>query len=258
MPVTPCFDPTTGASGGVPPAVSATLYNVPPTVIDLTDGTWTLYDPDSLIDTTYGTNGVTFASGYNTVQWNALAVGSLNYNWAAGGEHRAPRWYKNFDIDGNAVETGAIQIYQSIMEADLTVNDFNQQVVCGIAVDAASTDLFTVDGNGGFFAKTTTGSPQYGTWQYSATTNLANPNSVKGYCAVQRGALIMGSGVYVAVNSAGERTVDGSRNANVTTAAGSTPQHLMVGFGIRSNTDTISAGAQQRIKLSYIALTPAG
>jgi len=242
-----------GGGGG-----GASLYNVPPTVIDLTDGTWTLYDPDSLIDTTYGTNGVTFSGGYNTVQWNALAAGSSDYNWAASGSHRAPRWYKNFDIDGNAVETGVVQVYQSIMEADLTVNDFNQQVVCGIAVDAASTDLFTVDGNGGLFAKTTAGNPQYGTWQYNASSNLANSASVKGYSTVQRGALIIGAGIYVAVDSAGERTVNGSRNVNISTAAASTAQHLMVGFGTRSNTDTIPAGAQQRIKLSYIAFTPAG
>jgi len=231
---------------------------VAPTVIDLTDGGWTLLDPDGLIDTTFGTNGVTFSGGYNTVQWAGLPIGSQNYNWAAAGEHRAPRWYKNFDIDGNGVETGMIQVYQSIMESDLTVSDFNQQVVCGVARDAASTVLSEVDGNGGYFAKMAAGGPAYGTWQYSSQTSSINNNSVKGYCTIQRGALVIGSGVYVSVDGAGVRTADGSRNANIITAAGSEPQHLMVGFGIRSNADTIPAGAQQRIKLSYIAFTPAG
>lgn len=236
----------------------ASLYNVVPTVIDLTDGSWTLYDPDSLIDTTYGTNGATFSGGFNTVRWNQLSVASLNYNWAAGGEHRAPRWYKAFDIEGNSVETGVIQIFQSIMEADLSVSNFNQQVVCGVAVDASTTSLFTVDGNGGLFSKTTTGNPAYGTWQYAAQTSGLSNATVKAYCTIQRGALIVGSGAYVGVNSSGVRTVDGSRNSNTTTAAGSTAQHLMVGFGTRSNTDTVQAGAQQRIKLSYLALTTGG
>jgi len=258
VPIVPCFDPVTGASGGpAPTGGGASLFGVVPTVIDLTDGTWTLYDPDSLINTTYGTNGVTFSGGFNTVQWAGLGIGDRDYNWAAGGDHRAPRWYKNFEIDGNAVETGAIQVYQSIIEADLTVSDFNEQVVCGVAVDAASTSLFTVDGSGGYFARVQAGNPEYGTWQYSAQTSGVNSNSVKGYGAILRGALNIGSGVYIAVDAGGERTVSGSRNGGNTTAAASAPQHLMVGFGIRSSTDAIPDGSEQRVKLAYVAFTPA-
>ena len=97
MPVAPAFNPTTGASGGAPPAASASLANLPLTVVDLTDGSWTLEDPDNLVAS------VTHAGGDNIVTWNALAAGSADYNWSGGTNHRAPRWYKLLDIDGTQV-----------------------------------------------------------------------------------------------------------------------------------------------------------
>jgi hypothetical protein len=88
MPIAPCFNPATGASGGAPPATSASLYDIPfGDPIDITDG-WTLYDPDNLI------KSITFAGGFHTVIWNELLAGSQNYNWASGATHRAPRWYQ--------------------------------------------------------------------------------------------------------------------------------------------------------------------
>ena len=88
MPVTPCFDPATGASGGAPPAASASLYDLTLTEVNLADGSWTLEDPDSLVDT------VTYSASGNLVTWNTLAAGSANYRWDSGTTVRAPRWYK--------------------------------------------------------------------------------------------------------------------------------------------------------------------
>jgi hypothetical protein len=58
MPVVPCFDPTTGASGG-PSGGGGTpsLSDVAFTVVDLTDGSWTLFDPDNAVQS------VAFAGG---------------------------------------------------------------------------------------------------------------------------------------------------------------------------------------------------
>jgi hypothetical protein len=170
-----------GGGGGT------SLYETAFNVVNLTDGSWTLYDPDSLIQS------VTFSAGYNTVTWNALSVASLNYNWAAGGEHRAPRWYKNNIIDGNQVSSIDTNVFTSLLEIDQTVNEFNQAVLMGIAVEPATTDLFTVDASGGYVIKdgppSSPAYPSWGTHQYSsATTGDSMPSPTMAFaplCAVE-------------------------------------------------------------------------
>jgi hypothetical protein len=44
----------------------ASRYDLSSDLIDLTDGSWTLEDPDSLLDS------VSYSSGYNTVTWNTI------------------------------------------------------------------------------------------------------------------------------------------------------------------------------------------
>jgi hypothetical protein len=257
MPIVPCFDPATGASGGAPPAASASLYDVPRTVVDLTDGTWTLYDPDSLIDTTYGTNGVTFSGGFNTIQWAGLAVGSLNYNWAASGAHRAPRWYKALEIDGNAVETGPMSVLHTVMEHDPAFTAFDQQIVMAAATDAASVAVSDVAGSGGYFHRAGAANPLYGVWTYTSQTSFASAASVRASATTLRGANWINGGTFIAVDGSGARTQNGTRTVSIASSVSSVPQDLMVGFGTLNNTATIPAGAQQRVALSYVALTPA-
>ncbi|MCP4091422.1 MAG: hypothetical protein GY746_16775, partial [Gammaproteobacteria bacterium] len=72
MPVSNVFDPNTGGAtggggGGSAPATS--LYDLPwGDPIDLTDGSWTLLDPSSIV------KSVAFAGGFNTITFNALTV----------------------------------------------------------------------------------------------------------------------------------------------------------------------------------------
>ena len=75
MGIVNAFDPAGGANGGFVPGAggAASLTDIAFQTIDLTDGSWTLLDPDSLVDT------VTFSGGFNTVTWNTLAAGSSNY-----------------------------------------------------------------------------------------------------------------------------------------------------------------------------------
>jgi hypothetical protein len=78
-----------GASGPVVPVTSE--------VVDLTDGSWTLYDPDNLIDQTYGTDGATFdaETGFTTIKMAGLAQGDAKYMIAASNNgHHWPRWYR--------------------------------------------------------------------------------------------------------------------------------------------------------------------
>jgi len=250
MPVVPCFDPTTGASGGAPPAASASLWNLTTTAIDLTDGSWTLYDPDSLIDT------VSHAAGLNTVTWNALAAGSADYNWSAGTTHRAPRWSKLLQIDGNQVTQLNTLLFTTRVEVDTTVNDFDQQLVVGVALDPSSTTATTIDGTGAKFDKTTGGGPGYGTWQVNSGTTSTNNNNEYSVCTVLRSSNSLGAGAYVNIDSSDVAVTSNSRNSNQNAAGvGTVNVHILVGVGPRLSTGTITAGDQQAFKASFTAAT---
>jgi hypothetical protein len=99
MPIAPTFNPTTGASGGAsaPAAGGDDLNAVTWTDVDLTDGSWTETDPDSLA------SSVSIAAGVNKVTLAELAVGSINYNWTSGSTHRAPRYHKLLVPDGDQI-----------------------------------------------------------------------------------------------------------------------------------------------------------
>jgi len=252
MPIAPCFDPTTGASGGATPAASASLYNLSPTLVDLTDGTWTLLDPDSLV------SGVTFASatGYNTVTWNALAAGSSNYNWAAGTTHRGPRWYKLLTVSGSQVTSVNHLVLTTKLQHDPAAGDFSQAALVGAAFDPTSTTSTTIDGSGGYFTRVGTGNPAFGTWQVGGATTATNVNNLYGVSTVMRGHNAVGSGVYL--NSTASDTIigSGSRNSNQNTAAvGVVNVHIMVGVGTRGSSDTVTAGDVQVLRMEYNATT---
>jgi hypothetical protein len=240
-----------GGGGGT------SLYETAFNVVNLTDGSWTLYDPDSLIQS------VTFSAGYNTVTWNALSVASLNYNWAAGGEHRAPRWYKNNIIDGNQVSSMDTNVFTSLLEIDQTVNEFNQAVLMGIAVEPATTDLFTVDASGGYVIKdgppASPAYPAWGTHQYSSATTQTAALADYGVCTIMRGGNQIGSGVFINSDGADDRAYGtGSRNSNQAVFNNSTPAdtYIMLGVGVKSNTDTVVAGEKHRFRAQYISYVP--
>ena len=232
------------------PAAGVSLYDVEATEIDLTDGTWSLEDPDSLIDT------VTRVDGFNVITWNALAVGSSDYTWTAGTTHRAPRWSKLLQIEGSQVDNQDHLILATRLELDGTVNDFDQQIVCGAALDPSSTANASIDGTGGVVNKTTGGNPAYGTWQRNAATTTGNANNEYGIATTVRAGDSLGGGAYVNLDSSDSALASGSRSSNVNAAAGATVNvYLMVGVGTAAGNDVISAGDQQRFKAHYTALT---
>lgn len=230
------------------------LDGIPFTDIDLTDGSWTLLDPDGLV------KSVTYAGGFHTITWNALAVGSSDYNWAAGGNHRAPRWHKVLNVSGTDILVGDFLLFTSRIEPDPTVNDFNQQVVLGVADDPTSTVPNVIYGVGGFFARLTTGNLDFGAWAESAVTSNVKAANRIGACTVFRGGDSLGSTVYLNIGTGTDITNSGSRNTNRNGLpyVGSVNVSVMVGVGIRSNTDTVPQDAQQRLKVSFGAITYGG
>ena len=237
------------------PSSGGSEYDKTLTIIDLTDGSWTLYDPDGLIDTTYGTNGVTFASDFNTIQFNNLAVGSSNYNWV-GSVHRAPRWYKTLTIDGNNVVgedtlTGVFRI-----EDDDTVSDFNRRIICGWSEDptavAASGTLITAAS----YNRSEGSDPLHGLFYYQTDSSTQDANGAYVVANLMRKKYAdLGGGYYIIYNSSdsvvragGTGGALGFNNAGVT-------MKLIVGVGPRLNTSIIPAGSLFKVKLSYLAST---
>lgn len=252
MPITPCFDPTTGASGGAAPAGGGgSLYALAPTIVDLTDGSWTLFDPDSLI------KSVAHSAGSNTVTFNALAVGSNDYNWSTGADCRAPRWYRKLEISGSQVKSVDTLNFTTALVGDLVVNDFSRRVVVGPCFDPTSTVATTIAGTGGAHAKSVGGAQaQYGVWTVNGEATFSNTLQVKGLSTVMRSNNCLGSGTYIGINSAGVAIGQGSRNANVLAATGglTLDVYVLVGVGTR-NIDTIPADGQFKFSANYSAIT---
>ena len=239
--------PSGGGGGGT------SLFNLQLDEINLTDGTWTLFDPDNLVDS------VAFAGGFNEVTWNALSNPTSDFNWTGGANIRSPRWYKALTIDGNNITNENLILVTTRLELDAATGAFNQQVVVGAARDPDSTVLLTLDGSGGQANRVGTGNRAYGTWQANAATSGLNANNVYSVATVQRGFNAVGSGAYLNNGSGGDVVGSGSRNSNQNSASGSTVNvALLVGIGPRANNDAISAGDKQKFKAAIRAVNYGG
>ena len=110
--------------------------------VDLTDsGTWTLTDPDDLVDT------VTHSSGVNQVVMNALVAGSNDYSWATSSTQRAPRWTTPLyavDADGNNVRvtSGDTYVLQTVIEYVAPDDAFATEIVICSAEDGTAPSWF--------------------------------------------------------------------------------------------------------------------
>ena len=256
MPIANVFDPYTGGAngGGVPsPGGGASLYDAPyePIYEDLTDGSWTLVDPDNLVQSISRD-----ANGYHTVTWNALAAGSANYRWDSGTFHRSPRWYKNAVIDGNQLVSEDICNYTYYAQTDNAARgDFDSAFVYGLCVDPTSVVPNTIGGGGLFSSVTAVGvNTFFGVWAVNSQASTSTGSSDRGLIQYQYGGGHCGCGTFYIISDLGLRIQNGSRNAAVSLPA-ATDLKLMVGVGTRSNTTTITAGdTSQKFRLSKVAM----
>jgi len=235
-----------GGGGG-----GSSNYDLAWETVDLTSG-WTLLDPDSKLDTNFGTNGVSHSGGYNLIQWGASATGS-DYRWDNGADHRAPRWYKDLLIDANNVKTGDLLTMAIRSQLDNSVDDFNQQVVFGASVWPDLTVATSIAGIGAVINKTQSGFNAYGVW----TVNSSNLHNNREYCVatVTRGGGGVGAAAYQVFDATDTATGTGARASNQTGGSKPLNVRLIVGIGLRLNADTVAAGDQQRFKFQYAAIT---
>jgi hypothetical protein len=248
--IAPCFDPTTGASGGATPGGGgSSLYDVAMTgPVDLTDGSWILTDPDSLIDT------VTFDGTHNTVTWNALAVGSNNYVWDTSSAKRGPRWHKALTIDGNAVTTD--DIIQAVIRVanDDSLRELPNKLVAGPCVDPTSTNENTIAGMGALASALIAGSvTDYGVWTVASSASTNSGAGVAGLATSQYGGRHTGSAVFTILNSSNLRVQNGARNGAVVLGGGAA-LNWMVGVGARGGANTWAAGVKQTFRVDLLAL----
>tara|TARA_R110000822_G_scaffold58002_5_gene145408 strand:- start:826 stop:1857 length:1032 start_codon:yes stop_codon:yes gene_type:complete len=229
----------------------ASLASLPFIEADLTDGSWTLYDPDSLV------KSVAFSAGYNIITWNALAAGSNSYNPSvAAGDHRWPRWYKALTIGATAVLADDWLEFVTLMQCDTAVDDFHQQVVAAAANDPSSVTVNTIAGTGGALSKLTGSSCAYGTWMEDSSTTEATGTPLRNLCVVNRGGRGIGSGAYGTMNSSQQALGWNTRSADRTVVAIATaPVYVMIGAGTRGSTDTIADDAQNSFRIGYKAIT---
>ena len=251
MPVTPCFDPTTGASGGAPPAASASLYDLTLTEVNLADGSWTLEDPDSLVDT------VTYSADGNLVTWNTLAAGSANYRWDSGTTVRAPRWYKTLQIDGNNITNMMFLALMTRFEIDTGTADFHAKGVIGAALDATATDTGVLDLTAGYYQYNPGGNPTYGALTVNAATSSGSASNAYGTALLFRGGNGLGGVSYLNADNTDTLVNANVRNSGVVASGAAVPTtvQLVVGVGTGLNTTTITASDQIRFKARFLALT---
>ena len=255
MPVAPVFDPTTGASGGASGGGGGggvSLDSVALVAVDLTDGSWTLEDPDSLVDT------VSHSSGVNTIVWNALGTGSTNYQWTSSSTCEAPRWYKLLKINGvQMTEASFLSLYWKLkLEAAV---DFNHEVVLGTCSFplATSNGTGTTDilGTGAVFQATAGGfgTRTSGAWSLNSITTGSGATTDFVHLAQQRGAKAIGGPSGYRYDSTPEGLGAIQRNTNRDNLTGSNNLYWIVGAGTKGS-QTISAGDETKFQAKYLGV----
>jgi hypothetical protein len=253
MGVTPCFDPTTGASGGSQGGGGgggADLSALGFVEVDLTDGSWTLTDPDDLVDT------VSHASGVNTVVMNALAAGSNDYAWSTSTTQRAPRWTRELnaaDATGGDVRvtSGDAYILQTVIEYVTPDDDFPAEIVVASAEDGTATTSGTNKAQGGLLIIAASGLPNGGCFTGSSSqkggvdSNFHQNVSTANHAGGKAQAV-----AFVNVNSSEVAIAGSSRNSGMTYTNTTTDLNVMVGLGV-TGANTITAGQDAKVKVYY-------
>ncbi len=222
--------------------------------IDLTDGTWTLEDPDGLVDT------VAFSSGTNTVTFNAVA-GSNNYNISSGTTFRGPRWYKLLSISGQQATTAMPTVLVTRLEpAPGSGSDFGQRHIIGTTFSPTSTVTNTINGVGaGWQINESSTSVAMGVWTRGAVSLTSSALNERGVMASLRGFESLGSPGYLNLKSDDTTLATGARNSGQLAIGGSGADlYIMVGLGTTGLSASITAGDQAIFKASFVASSYTG
>jgi hypothetical protein len=238
----PSYPGEAAGGGGTPTDLLDLSLGSP---LDLTDGSWTLVDPDTLV------KSVSFATGVNTVTFNALGSGNGHYVLSGTSTNfRAPRWYRAWNVNSVRVNSSALVIWDCILDVDTSVFDYNNNIGIAVAADPTSTTRASIKAMGSLFARNASGNWRYGAWSGvgSALASASNQFArVSG--SGQYGAGHMGSATFIALNSLDDRVQNGSRNGSSTVA--DTDLFEMVSVGTFNGSATISDSDTVKFKAYF-------
>jgi len=257
MPTVPCFDPTTGASGGPSDGGGggggADLSNLAYELIDLTDGSWIKVDPLNVIQSVSINSGVTTFT-YNTFDPAGTGNGgSVLPNSVA----KQPRWYRRLNIGGTDIDTDAAYMYSTKMSSITPNATFDNALYHGIAEDPTATQTVQADVNGlGMHVRITSGNSYSGAF---TSTNLqtwnAQANQVDFYGHTQaRPGLPLGVSGWGRKNT-GVIASQGFRAHPATqTYTAAQPIYEVFVLGFRNTTNPSTAGDTVAMKIEARAI----
>ena len=229
--------------------------------VDLTDGSWTLIDPNSNVD------NVSFSDGVTTIETNAITAGNLNIPHHD--DQNMTRWYRPLrDDNGVAMTVSDHFIFTATIQGISSSNPPPFGFGCGLALHptAIGSDSQTTQGFMGFF---------FFHKLSSATVGLNNAyvsNIVSGGGAIAQtfttsslptlslnwqGGPVGGNvrRTHVTIAHSDYNSNLQTRNA-ITISSSTAPLYLQIGLGARFNTSESLSGAQikQKIKFKVIKL----
>jgi len=233
-------------------AVNSTgLLAMTPTQVNLTDGTWTLYDPDSQVDTV----SYDAVTGLHTVTMNAGGASS-DYNPGSGSVFRGARWYKLLTVAGTQVDSADWLTVEHIVDPTSTTADWVQRNFFATTTDPTSTTNHTT--NSGLQLLGAAWSHPSGTEQGTCIGNsfqiAANALSETLRAVALRGNDFVGMAASLVLKS-GPAFASATQRFGQYTVQTTGNVYLVVGLGIKTNTEVIVAGDQTQFRLRYVAST---
>ncbi len=214
--------------------------------MNLADGSWTLYDPDSIVS---GTPSYDSSTGANTVTFNTKTA-SADYTFLSTNS-RWPRWYKELKIDGVNPTSDDLLMCEYASEL-VTTSSADYTVSRGICVSPTALLSSNIQGCGSYhytnsgtpLAPIGAGSTDY-TAQGSTTTAIGNN---KLYASTVTGGRHVGSSAAMILSSANLRVQNNSRNSSNSMTTGQALYEI-VAIGARVATTSFTSGHTIQFKL---------
>lgn len=238
-------------------AVDSTAFvDVSPITVNLTDGTWTLYDPLNLVKTiTYDA-----PTQVHTVTMNALAAPSSDQNPCGGTYYNGPRWYKALAVQGTNITADKIVSLMMTATPTISTAGWDQRNIWGTTCAPTS----EIGGSAGLCGigivwQSPNGTEQ-GVYRLISAYTAASALSVSQWGQVSRGKNNILGSINTSFKSTGEvSTVAGNVLEQVIPAGQNNSQvYLYFGLGIKTNSSVIPQDAQTQFKIGYQPMTITG
>jgi hypothetical protein len=202
-----------------------------------------------------------FASGKNTITWNA-AVGSADLVMTNGTNFRGPRWYKLLSVSGQQQATTATPlVFVADIEPDnSSASDFGQKHYIGTSHQPTSTVTDTIKGVGSVWqinASSTT--IQMGAWTRTTTSLQSNALNQRQMLASLRGFESLGSPSFLNIRSTDVVLATNARASGQNAIGGAGANlYVIVALGTNANSAAISSGDQTIFSAHFVASSYSG